>query len=380
LVNFSSTRVLAVINKEFAKVRRDPTTLGLIMAVPVVLILLFCYAINLNPKHLPTAVLNYDSSPLTRNFIFTSLANSEYFELKYFPQNEAAAEKLMKHGDVSFVITIPSKFTRDLIHGSKPHLLLETDASTPGGMSGAVDTINILAQNSFNQFLKGSLSYLAPVNTNAYFIDQHARYNPNLITTHTIVPGLIGAILTLSLSLLTSIAITEEKEVGTIETLLNSPIQVLEIMIGKFVCYLMIGYIQLLVIVLLATNVLFNVPFEGSFLTLLIISLPFLMGNLIFGLTVSSIAQNQMQAQQMVVFYFLPSLLLSGFLFPFYGMPLWAQYLGNSLPLTHYTRIVIGLMLKGYTWIDIMPDLWPILVFLVLVTLGGTLTFRKTIA
>jgi ABC-2 type transport system permease protein len=245
-------------------------------------------------------------------------------------------------------------------------------------MGGTVKAIEDIQKNIFDRELLSALSYLK-TNPPPFSVDIHAVYNPLLESTYTVVPSLIGVILMISLSLITAMTIIEEKEAGNLEVILNSHIKPLEIMIGKFITYLLIGYIQLIAVLYVTGDLLFNVPMRGSVITFLIVSFPFLMGNLMLGLAASTVSASQLQASQLVSFFFLPSLLLSGFLFPFYGMPYWAQVVGNMLPLTHYMRISSGIMLKDFGWLDIFPELWPIVVFALIVTLLAMLSFKRTL-
>lgn len=377
LINFSIKRTLAIASKEFSKIKLDPTTLGMLLAIPIIQIIIFGYAIELFPKHLPTAVINYDESPLTRRFI-QALQSTNYFQIYYGNETEENASHLFKQGKINYIITIPPQFTRDLVRGNKPHILLEADASSPGVMGGTVQAVEELQSTVYTRELQGALQYLQSTGT-PFITDIHAAYNPNLLSTHTIIPALLGVILMLSLSMITATVIIEEKEAGNIEVLLNSHIKPLEIMLGKFIAYVLIGYLQLITVLLISAYVLFDLPIRGSITVFLIVSFPYIMSNLMLGLAASTIALNQLQATQYVTFFFLPSFLLSGFIFPFYGMPQWAQIVGNALPMTHYIRITSGIMLKDYGWVDIFPDLWPIIVFVIIITVIAILTFRRTL-
>lgn len=377
LINFSIKRSLAITNKEFIKIKLDPTSLVLILAIPILQIILFGYAVEFFPKNLPTAVVNYDNSPYTRRLI-QALQSTNYFEIIYGNVNEEDAKKYLKEGKINYVITIPPRFTKDFVRGNTPHVLLEADASAPGIMGGPIQAVGDLQDIVFAREFNGALDYLKP-SALPYVTDVHAIYNPNLKTTIAVIPALIGVILMLSLTLVSATTIVEEKEAGNIEVLLNSRIRPLEIMIGKFLAFLVIGYIQLLSVLFVAGYLLFDLPLHGNIGTYLLASFPFLMSNIMLGITSSTISANQIQATQMVTFFFLPSFLLSGFLFPFYGMPYWAQVVGNMLPLTHYISISSGLILKGYTWVNIMHDLWPIILFCIVVTVIAIYSFKRTL-
>lgn len=373
---FSATRLGAIIRKEFIQMRRDRLTFAMIVLIPIVQLILFGYAINTNPKYLPSAVLAEDNSPFTRAFI-QSLKNTEYFSINHEVSSEAEAQDLLARGKVLFVFSIPSDFTRRLLRREKPNLLIEADATDPTATSSAISAAQILAQTAFIHTAKGELNYLNSP-PSSYQVVVHAKYNPENETQDNIVPGLLGVVLTMTMVLITSLAITRERERGTMENLLATPVQPLEVMLGKIVPYIMVGYLQVIIILCLA-HLLFAVPIEGSLLLLLICTLPFIGANLAVGLTFSSIAKNQLQAMQMAFFFFLPSILLSGFMFPFFGMPQWAQYLGQILPLTHFLRVVRGILLKGNGISEILPQIWPLFVFTLAVLVIGVKRYKKTL-
>ena len=377
MINFSWMRVFSIIAKEWGKIRRDPSVIAMLIAIPIIQIVLFGYAINVFPKHLPTALVDNEQSPYTRHYV-KSINTSGYMDINFLPQTQKEAKELMQNGKANFIIEIPTNFTKDLIRGTQPHLLLITDTTVPGALGYALKAIGDLSEHVFDRQFSGSLNYLTQ-SQKPFVIDFHSKYNPDLVSANAVAPGLVGVIVTFSLLLVTSMIIVEEKESGTMEMLLNSPIQILEILIGKFICYLVIGYIQLMTVLFLSTHVLFDVPMFGSYFVLLTASLPFLMTNLMIGLAASSIAQNQLQSLQIVTVFLLPSILLSGFVFPFYGMPVWAQWIGNILPLTHYIRITSGIMLKGYSWLEVFANLWPIVLFLIFITTIASFSFKKTL-
>jgi len=374
MVNFTWHRLWAIIIKEFIQMRRDRATFAFIIGIPLLQVILFGYAINNDPKYLPTAIINNDPGPWTRTFT-QALENSSYFHITQRANNEAEAYKLLATGKVQFVLNIPPNFSHDLIRNNHPTLLLEADATDPAATSNAYNVFNTLAQTSFN--FKGALNYLksAPSVVDARI---HALYNPAAITQYNVVPGLIGTVLTMTMIMITAIAITRERERGTIEGLLATPVQPAEVIPGKVIPYIIVGYIQLLLILLLA-HLLFSVPIVGSIFLLLIVTLPFIAVNLAIGLLFSTIAKNQLQAVQMATFVFLPSILLSGFMFPFRGMPMWAQWLGELLPLTHYIRITRGILLKGNGFVEIWPDIWPLLILLFIIILAGIKQFHRTL-
>lgn len=371
---FSGYRFWAVVTKEFIQMRRDRLTFGMMVGIPLIQLVLFGFAINMDPKNLPLAVLAADHSEFSRSFI-QALQNSQYFQLVQVASTEAEAERWMREGEVQFIVNIPADFSRRLQRGERPALLMEADATDPTATSNALAAVSALA--SFPHDLRGPLQNLQnqpPV----VEVRLHRRYNPEGITQYNIVPGLMGVILTMTLIMQTGLAMTRERERGTMENLLATPVRPFEVMAGKIIPYVLVGYIQV-TLILLAAYFIFRVPIVGSLTLLYGVTLVFIVANLSVGLMFSTIAKNQMQAMQMTFFFFLPSLMLSGFMFPFRGMPQWAQNLGNLLPLTHFLRLVRGIMLKGNDLTTSMPQLWPIALFLGVVIALGLKRYRKTL-
>jgi ABC-2 type transport system permease protein len=373
---FSCGRFCAIIVKEFVQMRRDRVTFAMMIGIPIMQMIIFGFAINSDPKHLPTVVLAADHSPFTRTLI-AALQNSEYFRVLQTVATEEEAEELIALGRVQFVLQIPAQFSRSLVRGEQPALLLTADATDPAATSNALAAFRLIAERALNRDLNGPLAHLRPATTPVNVI-VHPRFNPEAITQYNIVPGLMGVVLTMTLVIITALAITRERERGTMENLLSTPVRPLEVMIGKIIPYIIVGYIQMGVI-LLAARFLFQVPFMGNIALLLAVSLFFIAANLGVGLTFSTLARNQLQAVQMAFFFFLPSILLSGFMFPFRGMPVWAQKIGSMLPLTHYLRIVRGIILKGNDLEQILPNLWPITIFLLVALTIGLKRYRSTL-
>lgn len=373
---FSLQRFMAMVAKEFIQMRRDRLTFAMMVGIPMVQLVLFGYAINADPRHLPTVILSGDNSQFSRAIV-SAMRNSTYFDIQDPIQTREEARQALALGEVQFVITIPEKFAAKLLRGEKPVLLVEADATDPSATSNALAATGELAKRALSRILVGPLANLAsrdaPVELRI-----HAEYNPEKITQYNVVPGLIGVILTLTLVIITSLAVTRERERGTMENLLATPVSPLEVMIGKIIPYILVGYIQAS-LVLTAAYFLFDVPFRGSLLLLAVVSLVFIFANLSVGVTFSTIARNQLQAVQLSVFFFLPSLLLSGFMFPFRGMPVWAQYLGEILPLTHYLRIVRGILLKGNGLWEVLPQVGHIGLFLSGVLVIGLVRYRRTL-
>ncbi|MDP3704834.1 MAG: ABC transporter permease [Legionellaceae bacterium] len=372
----SALRLRAMVTKEFVQMRRDKTTLGMMIGIPMIQLILFGFAINLNPRHLPTAIVGDDQSAFTRR-ILVSMQNSSYFQFISPAVSEKEADDLMKVGKVQFVVNFPPNFSHDLVKGLKPTLLLQADATDPAATSRAVSVFSELSGLALSEELVGPLKSLA-TSSPAYRPMIHSVYNPLAITAYNIVPGLLGVVLTMTLVIITALAITREYERGTMENLLATPLRPLEVMIGKMLPYIIVGYIQIVLILFMAKFV-FGVPMQGSVLLLLLLCLPYIAANLAVGLTFSTLATNQLQAVQSAMFFFLPSLLLSGFMFPFRGMPQWAQYLGNMLPLTHFLMIVRGILLKGNGFLDVWREVVPILGFMVVVMFIGFKRYRNTL-
>ena len=373
---FSFNRFRALLAKEFIQAFRDRLTFAMMVGVPIIQLILFGYAINSDPHYLPAAVVSADNSEMSRSIV-AALQNSAYFKVVAQPATEAEADRMITRNEAQFVIFIPQDFARDIVRGVRPVLLVEADATDPVATANAVAALSQLNQTALMHDLVGPLAPLAGKPA-PFQIQVHNRYNPEGATEYNIVPGLIGTILTMTLVMMTAIAVTRERERGTMESLLATTARPLEVMLGKIAPFIVIGYIQVVVIVG-AAKLLFGVPMLGS-LTLLSLSLVvFIAANLAVGFTFSTLAQSQMQAMQMGVFFFLPSMLLSGFLFPFRGMPEWAQVMGEALPLTHMLRIVRGIMLKGSTLPDIAPEIWPMLIFLAVVSAIALKRYRQTL-
>ena len=371
----SFPRLYALMLKEFTQMKRDRFTFAMMIGVPIMQLILFGFAINSDPKHLPTAIVSADNSAFTRTLI-ASMQNSTYYAIKPGLTSAADAEQMLKRGWVQFVIFIPQDFTQRLVHGSNPEILIEADATDPAATSIALATFQNLIQNISQQFT-GSLGFLNQSNPPIHLVLQ-PKYNPERVTQYNIVPGLLGVVLTMTMVMITALAITRERERGTMESLLAMPVKPLEVMIGKLTPYILIGYVQVTVILMVA-HWLFKVPIDGSLILLFSACFPFIIANLAMGLTFSTLASNQLQAMQSSMFFFLPSILLSGFMFPFYGMPVWAQTIGNVLPLTHFLVIVRGIMLKGNGLIDIYPSLLAILLFFIAALALGLKRYRQTL-
>ncbi|MDH3286296.1 MAG: ABC transporter permease [Betaproteobacteria bacterium] len=374
--SFSWSRWVGIIIKEFIQLKRDRLTFGMIIGIPVIQLLLFGFAINSDPKQLPTVVLAADSSQYSRTLV-AAMQTSGYYRIVRHAANEAEIDRLLARGEVQFAVTIPENFGRKLVRGERPVLLVEADASDPSGTNNAVAALGQIASSALTRDLQGVLAGLVPSQA-PVDIRVHRRYNPEGITAYNIVPGLIGVILTMTMVLMTGLAMTRERERGTFENLLATPALPIEVMTGKIVPYILIGLIQV-TLILGAALLLFEVPMQGSVGLLYLVVLLFIAANLALGITFSSIARNQLQAMQMTFFFFLPSMLLSGFMFPFRGMPEWAQWIGSALPLTHFLLLVRGIMLKGNGIADLWLQMWPIVVFMLAVIGIGLRFYKRTL-
>ena len=373
---FSVWRTRAVFLKEFQQILRDRLTFAMAVMIPIMQLVLFGYAINTDPKHLPMAVVAAEQGPLVRS-LSTALQNTGYFNVVMNGTTESAANAAMLRGEVQFILIVPAQFERELVRGQRPVLYLAADATDPAAAGNAISALNLVAAQALRHDLRGPLAALQP-QPPPFDLRIHRRYNPEGLSRLNIVPGLIGTILTMTMIMFTGLAMTRERERGTMENLLATPVRPVEVMIGKILPYVAIGYVQLLVI-LGAAWLLFSVPMEGSFALLLGMIGVFIVANLAVGFTFSTLARNQLQAVQMTLFFFLPSMLLSGFMFPFAGMPRWAQGIGELLPLTHFLRIVRGIMLKGAGLTELLPELWALLAFTLAAGTLALLRSRRTL-
>lgn len=377
---FSVQRWWSVVLKEFLQLRRDRVTFAMMIGIPIMQLFLFGFAINADPKHLLTGVIAADQSEFTRSFL-AGMRNSDYFDLAKTLPDETAGREALAKGQLQFVVTIPPDFTRKLVRGERPSLLVEADATDPAATGLAVASLSQLVQGVVDKDMKGALAPLAGGTSGAappFDVRVHKLYNPEGITQYNIIPGLMGTILTMTMVMMTGLAMTRERERGTMENLLATPVHPLEVMTGKIVPNIFIGLVQVTIILLMAYFV-FQVPFVGSVWMVYVSALLFIVASLTVGITLSSLAQNQLQATQLTFFYFLPNILLSGFMFPFVGMPKWAQVIGNLLPMTYFNRLTRGILLKGNGWFELWPSIWPLMVFTVVVLSIALRFYRKTL-
>ncbi len=376
MLGASAKRIGAIFQKELVQMRRDRVTFILMVSMPIMQLILFGFAINTDPKHLPTAVHAEEQTPIVRTLL-TALETSEYFDLTVEMEDPRDSQELLARGDVLFVISIPAGFTERLVRGDRPQILIEADASDPVAAGNAIARVEAILTRALRHDLKGPLAALAP-KPNPAEVVVHRRYNPEGITQYNIVPGLLGVILTMTLIMFTGMAMAREAERGNLENLLAMPARPMEVMIGKITPYTFVGAVQT-AIILGAAYFIFSVPFAGPIWVLLLGVTIFMLANLSLGFTFSTIAQSQMQAMQLTFFFFLPSLLLSGFMFPFRGMPGWAQMLGEILPLTHFLRVVRGVMLKDATFSDMGYDLVAMTAFAAFAVVIAMFRYRSTL-
>ena len=375
-VPFAWMRLRGLIGKEFIQLKRDRMTFAMLIGIPFIQLMLFGYAINADPKELPTAIVRGDDSQFVRTFL-KSLENTGYFKFTVEARDYDEAAYLMKSGAVQYIVTIPEDFTRLLVRGERPQILLEVDATDPIASSGAMSAALQVVGSALDHDLKGVVVANGPRAPPVELV-MHRQFNPENLTHYNTVPGLIGVILTMTLVMITALSLARERERGTLENLYAMPLKPSEVMLGKIVPFVVGATIQV-TIVLAAARILFEIPMFGSFLLLSASLVLFIIVNLAIGFTFSTVATNQLQAMQMSMFFFLPSILLSGFVFPFLGMPQWAQVFGSMLPMTYFLRIIRGIMLKGAEFPEIWPHIWPLLVILSVATFVAMKRYKATL-
>lgn len=373
-MNGSLDRIFAVLAKEFTQLRRDRITYAMILIIPIVQLLLFGYAINSEPRHLPTAVLVQEDSVFARSTL-SAIRNSDYFELTRVVRSPRELDDLLQTGQVQFALTIPGDFTRRVVRSDKAQILIEADATDPSATGAAVAALAALPQQALIHDLRPTAG---PAAAAPFEVVVHRRYNPEAITAYNIVPGLLGIILSMTLVMMTALGVTRERERGTLESLLATPVQPIEVMVGKLAPYVVVGLLQTIVILVMA-KVLFAVPMAGGWISLALGVMLFIIASLALGFLISTVAQTQLQAFQLSFFYMLPSILLSGFMFPFRGMPIWAQWIGQVIPVTHFLRVVRGALLKGESIGGLAPELLALAIFMCVVTAIAMARYRTTL-
>lgn len=375
-MRFSLARFRAVLVKEFIQMRRDRITFAMMIGVPIMQLLLFGYAINSDPRHLPTLVEMADDGPASRA-ILMGMQTSGYFEIEGVVTSAEEGDRALRDGTASFVVVIPPDFERDVVRGHSPQILLAADASDPAAAGGAVAAINGIVTTAISETLSGALTYAAS-SPPPFSVVVHRQFNPEGQTSTNIVPGLLAIILSMTMVMITAVAIVRETERGTMETLISTPVRPGEVMLGKIFPYVFVGYVQTGVF-LAAARILFDVPFLGSPLAFFVGFNLYIIVNLALGFLISTIARSQMQAMQISFFTLLPTILLSGFMFPFAGMPGWAQAIGSAIPATHFLRLVRKVMLKGAEMADIATDLWRIGIIMAVIVLIALRRYRQTL-
>jgi ABC-2 type transport system permease protein len=373
---FSWGRAWAVLAKEFTQIRRDRITFAMMLGLPIFQLLLFGYAINSDPRHLPTAVLVQDNGAFSRS-VLSALGNSTYFDITKVATTSAELDQMMASGQAQFTVTIPADFSRRVLRGDDPQVLVEADASDPTATGGAIAALSALPSRALEHDLKGA-ALGQPAGQPPFQVIVHPKYNPEGLTSYNIVPGLLGIVLSLTLVMMTALGVTREIERGTMESLLATPVQPAEVMVGKLAPYVLVGLVQTAVILTMARG-LFDVPMQGGWLALGAGVLLFIIGSLALGFLISTLATNQRQAMQLSFFYILPSILLSGFMFPFSGMPAWARAIGSAIPVTHFLRIVRGALLKGHGFSEMWPSLGALGLIVLVISVLAVLRYRTTL-
>ena len=372
----SLSRFVAVLWKEFIQMRRDRVTFGMMIGLPIIQLMLFGFAINADPRHLPTLVEINDDGPLTRALL-AGMDTSGYFDFIGQVRGPDAGEEALRRGEANFVVVIPADFERDVVRGLRPNLLIAADASDPSAVSGAAAAMSGIVNGAIAQTLTGPLSPAAGAPL-PFEVIVHRQYNPEGKTSTNIVPGLLAIILSMTMVMITAVAIVKERERGTMEMLISTPVTPLEVMLGKILPYVFVGYVQTAVF-LVAAFAVFQVPFTGTFTAFFFGFNLFVLGNLALGFLISTVAKNQMQAMQLSFFTILPSILLSGFMFPFAGMPGWAQTIGTGVPATHFIRLIRKVMLKGAGTFDVTAELTALGVIVLVITVVAMLRYRQTL-
>jgi ABC-2 type transport system permease protein len=375
MMALSLSRFGAVLYKEFIQMRRDRITFGMMIGLPIIQLFLFGFAINSDPRQLPTLVELGDNGPVTRA-VLAGMQNSSYFDFRGLAGGVAEGEGALRRGDANFVVVIPQNFERDIVRGKNPEILVAADASDPSATGGAVAALGNIVSTAVAETLTGPLAQ--PSASPPFSVIVHREYNPEGRTSTNIVPGLLAIILSMTMVMITAIAIVKETERGTMEMLIATPVRPLEVMLGKILPYVFVGYVQTIVF-LMAARLVFGVPFEGSFWAFFLGFNLFVLVNLALGFLISTAARSQMQAMQLSFFTILPSILLSGFMFPFAGMPGWAQLIGQGVPATHFLRVVRKVMLKGGDIPDVTGELWALAAILLVISTIAMLRYRQTL-
>jgi len=373
---FSLARFRAVLFKEFVQMRRDRITFAMMIGIPIMQLVLFGYAINSDPKNLPTLVEMADNGPATRA-VLMGMETSDYFDFIGIVTSQTEGDKALRDGSASFVVVIPPDFERDVVRGLHPDILISADASDPAAASGAVGAMAGIVDVAIRETQTGPMQFAAGIPP-PFTVSIHRQFNPEGKTSINIVPGLLAVILSMTMVMITAVAIVRETEKGTMEALMATPVRPLEVMLGKIIPYVFVGYVQTLVF-LVAAHYLFNVPFLGSWGAFFLGFNLYILVNLALGFLISTVARSQMQAMQISFFTLLPTILLSGFMFPFAGMPAWAQAIGSAIPATHFLRLTRKVMLKGGEMVDITGDMLAIVAIMLVIVAVSLKRYRQTL-
>jgi ABC-2 type transport system permease protein len=374
MMELSPARIAAVMIKEFTQLRRDRITYAMILVMPLMQLLLFGYAINTDPRHLPAAVISYDHGRLA-NSVVAALEQTTYVDVTHLPTSEPEMDRLLRRGEISLALTIPPDFSQRVLKGDRAQILAEVDATDPQAAGGVAAAVAALPTEALRYDLKGVAA--RPAGEAPFEVVLHRLYNPEGITSFNIVPGLLAIILSMTLVMMTAMAVTREVERGTMESLLSTPATAFEVMVGKLLPYVAVGILQTIIVLILA-RLLFSVPMAQSFAGWFALSVGivlFITSNLALGYLISTVVRSQLQAMQISMFYMMPSLFFSGFMFPFQGLPSWARFLGEIIPITHFLRVIRGSLLKGQVLTDMTPNLLALGAFLLAV---ATLTVARS--
>jgi ABC-2 type transport system permease protein len=377
-MNLSPMRIFAVMAKEFTQLRRDRITYAMILVLPLVQLLLFGYAINTDPRHLPAAVVSHDHGRLAQAVV-ASLERTTYVDVKFLPNSEAEMDRLMRRGEITLALTIPPDFSQRVLKNDGAQILAEVDGSDPTAAAGVAAAVAAMPAEALRHDLTGVIA--RPDAAPPFEMVIHRLYNPEGITAYNIVPGLLAIILSMTLVMMTAMAVTREVERGTMESLLATPANAFEVMIGKLSPYVLVGLVQAVIVLTLA-RLLFGVPMAQTLAGWVALASGlalFIVSNLSLGYLISTLVRSQLQAMQLTIFYLLPSLFLSGFMFPFGGLPQWARFIGEALPITHFLRVVRGSLLKGQVLSDMGPNLLALVIFLILVAALTLARSRRTL-
>ncbi len=354
-------RIFAIFIKELRQLRRDRITFGMIVGLPVIQLLMFGYAINNDPRHIQAAVADLSASSASRQYVM-DLSQSQVIDIVQQASSAEELEELMRMGKISVGIFIPEDFERRRQQPGRAAVQMLLDGSDTV-VQGAVSRL-------------GQAGRLSPYNDQPPMVEVRTYYNPERRSPVNTVPGLIGIILTMTMTLFTAVAIVRERERGNLELLITTPVGIPELMLAKILPYILIGLIQVSLVLWLGYW-LFQVPLRGSLLDVYLVSLLFIIANLAMGLMISTIARNQFQAIQLTMFVLLPSILLSGFMFPFAGMPKLAQWIAEILPMTHFMRLIRGVVLRGANLNELSQEVLILSVFIVLAMGFAILRFKK---